>query len=166
MGDTLLDGLSFSQADSYGYLTAIHPSSDGHKSAVAEAFKVKTVGAKYKLTRAVFYVRKVGNPTGHLIAKLYNMTGIYGSTGKPTGSALASSAYVNFNEIGGGSQKTFAFVGANQVELLKDHTYCIAVLISDGNVDIYNYIQVASVTDPSLHDGNGAHFKQGSWSED
>lgn len=169
MGDTLLDGVSYSKHDCFAAVCRVHPSSDEYRSAKAEAFKVKTVGEKYKFKRAVFFLHKNGNPTGHLIARLYAMTGTYGTDGKPTGSPLTSSNLVDIASLPSsptGQQINFIFPVGQQYVVEKDHTYCIAMEVYDGNVDPNNNIQVADCTDPSVHDGNGAHYKEGAWSED
>ena len=163
----MVDGLSFSYCDCYAAICRVHPSSDVYRSAVAEAFKCKTVGAKYKLKKVVFWLHKNGNPTGHVVARLYNMTGTYGSTGKPTGSPLATSELIDISQIGSGTGEfTFIFVGGQQYVMLKDQAYCITMEVHDGNVDPNNNIQAASVTNPNIHDGNGAHYKNGSWYPD
>ena len=43
------------------------------------------------LDSCVFELGKSGSPTGNAVAKIYNHTGTYGTSSKPTGAALATS---------------------------------------------------------------------------
>jgi hypothetical protein len=98
----------------------------GGCSALGETFQVPSDG-NYKLTKASFYLRKVGSPSGYAHAALYAMTGTFGTDGMPTGSALAVSVdfdvstalhdvYTLYN---------FTFSGDQQYITQAEQYYCI-----------------------------------------
>ncbi|MEK7112866.1 MAG: right-handed parallel beta-helix repeat-containing protein, partial [Patescibacteria group bacterium] len=64
-------------------------SSAGSARGVAQTFDVGATTSI--LTSAKFHLAKVGSPTGNAVAKIYALTGSSGTTGKPTGTALAVS---------------------------------------------------------------------------
>jgi len=168
MTEILLDGYSVSHGDTNAYLVVVHPSSSIYKSAVAESFQVKTVGNEYKFTRAVFYLMwfYAKPPTGHLVARLYNKTGTHGVDAKPTGSPLATSDLVDIAVLTASRQPfNFIFSGDQQYHVFKDHIYCIALEVHDGDFGAFDRILVASSSTPD-HDGNGSHFKNGAWCPD
>lgn len=51
------------------------------------------------ISSAKFYLKTTGTPTGTMTAKLYALTGTFGTTAVPTGSALATSDLVNVNTL-------------------------------------------------------------------
>jgi len=63
----------------------------------------------------------------------------------------------------------FSFVGAQQYELLKDHTYTIQIVVVDGNLDggdVPNVVYLKAHYDASgstTHDGNEAWFSNNTW---
>ena len=160
---TLLDGHSESNYNIDGELSVVHPSSISALSAVGQAFKVKTVGEMYKLTQLKVYLRKVGNPTGHLVAKLYAMTGTYGTDAKPTGSPLATSELIDMANIGTGyGEVAFNFTDEYIVE--KDQPYPIAVQVNDGTVNYSNRIEFKfSSGSKATHDGNQFGYTESAW---
>jgi len=167
MSETLLDGYSVSHGDTNAYLVVVHPSSCIYKSAVGESFQVKAVGERYKMRRAVFYCMWFyAKPTGHLVARLYSATGTHGTSAKPYGSPLATSDLVDIAVLTSSRQAiNFIFSGSQQYPVLKDHIYCIALEVHDGDFGAFDRILVASSSTPD-HDGNGFHFKNGAWYPD
>jgi len=163
---TLLDAHSQSHYNVNANLLAVHPSSSASASAYGQAFTVKTTGEKYKITHAIFFLKKIGSPTGHLKACLYSMTGTYGVDAKPTGSPLATSELVDAAPLGDLYPVSFSFVGDQQYEVLKDHKYCIVVQVNDGdNFNLSNYVRCSdSIGDNATHDGNHVHFLASQWS--
>jgi len=162
---TLLDGHSQSHYNMAQAISAVHPASYQLWSAVGQAFTVKTAEETYKLTQAKFYLKRVGSPTGHLKACLYNMTGTYGTNAKPTGSPLASSELVDITNLGlNYSETTFSFVGDQQYEVTKDQKYCIVVQANDGSLNGSNRVNLkASYTSEATHDGNECWFASSGW---
>jgi len=161
---TLLDGHSQSHYTSDHALLAVHPSAS-LASAYGQAFTVKTTGEKYKLTPAIFYLKKVGSPTGHLKACLYSMTGTYGTSAKPYGAPLASSELIDIADLGTSyGPVAFSFVGAQQYEVLKDHKYCIEVQVNDGSLNSNNCVWCkASSGAEATHDGNESYYSVSAW---
>lgn len=53
------------------------------------------VGDGASISKAKFYINKTGAPTGNIFAKIHSHSGTYGTSGKPTGAALATSDNVN-----------------------------------------------------------------------
>jgi len=167
MSETLLDGYSVSHGDTNAYLAVVHPSSCIYKSAVGESFQVKAVGERYKMRRAVFYLRwEYAKPLGHLVARLYMATGTHGTSAKPYGSPLATSDLVDIAVLTDSRQPiNFIFSGDQQYVVLKDHIYCIAMEVHDGYFNAFTRVLAASSSTPD-HDGNGFHFKNGAWCPD
>lgn len=107
------------------------------------------------LDKCKFYLRKVGNPTGTVRAKLYAHAGTYGSTSVPTGSALATSEPVSVSEITANfGLITFQFIGDNRYNLIEGTYYCIAVEYTNG--DATNYIDTGADNRSNylFHSGN------------
>jgi hypothetical protein len=52
-----------------------------------------------QLTKASFWMDKVGSPTGNVVARLYTHSGTFGSSSIPTGSALATSDPIDASNI-------------------------------------------------------------------
>lgn len=98
------------------------------------------LGEATKITSCKFKVQKSGAPTGSVYAKLYAITGTPGSTGKPTGSALATSDAVDVSTLTGAFQ-IFTFSGAEQYTMSAATYYEIAVEYTGG--DGGSFVQVA-----------------------
>ena len=121
---------------------------------IQEALGQTFLGVGGKITSCKFYLKTVGSPSGNVYAKLYDHTGQYGSTGKPTGDALAASDAVNVVTIGTSvSLITFTFSGINQVQLQNGTPYCL-VLSTDTVGDSSNYVYLGEDYQNSLHSGN------------
>lgn len=115
-----------------------------------------------------FYLKKVGNPTGNVYAKLYAHTGEYGVNGKPTGSALAVSDALDVSTLADSFQlTTFNFSGANRINLSADTYYCIEFYYSGSSVFPDNYIQIGGDHTSPNHSGNiNYSFNGNSWNTD
>lgn len=117
------------------------------------------------LIQAAFYLDKFGSPTGTMTAALYAMTGTFGSTGIPTGSALATSDPIDTSSLPASNHPTlirFTFSGANQYSLVSGTNYCILVSYTAGNAS--NGVEVwCNATSPT-HPGNSFFFGAGSYS--
>lgn len=108
-----------------------------------------------------FYVKTVGSPTGNVYARLYAHTGTFGSTGAPSGSALASSDPIDISAIPSSySLVEFSFTGADRVSLTNGTYYFIAFDYSTGS-GASNYVDVGTGT--SGYTGNTATETTVSW---
>lgn len=83
----LLDSYSESNQDDYWNDTSV---TAGQAIALASS---KTI------TSVKFYLKKITAPTGNIVAKVYSCSGTPGSTGVPTGSALATSDTVAISTL-------------------------------------------------------------------
>ena len=116
-----------------------------------------------KLSSVKFYCYKIGSPTGNVYAKLYAMTGTYGSTGTATGSVLAPSSPV---DIGASNFPTTK----NLVEFTFDGTYPLGngvhyvVEIEYNGGDGSNTLAVGKDTPTPTHGGNNVQlYNTGIW---
>lgn len=99
------------------------------------------------------YLTKTGSPTGSIYAYIYAHTGTYGSTGVPTGSALATSDAVDVSTLTGSQALyTFTFSGANKITLTASTYYCLVIAYNGGNSS--NLINVFRDNSSSTHSGN------------
>lgn len=121
-------------------------------------------GSNIILNEAQFYLKKVGSPTGNLVAYIYAHTGTFGSTGKPTGSALATSDNFDISTLTTSlALTTFNFSGANEIQLTAGTNYFVVVR-STG--DSSNYLQIGVDASSQTHSGNPAQSNDGSsWTE-
>ena len=150
-----------------GYqLSAVYPSSTGNTSAVSQCFTTPNNGQTYALTQAVFYLYTGAGSPGTLNAVLYAMTGTYGTNGKPTGSALATSGNVSGTGLGGSyGLVTFTFSGAQQYVMSANTNYCIVVQATSGTFDGSDYVEVGADNSGVLTGyGNVATYLNSAWS--
>lgn len=90
---------------------------------VGQTFKSQIVS---KLIRSELYIRQFGTVSGNAVAKLYAMTGTYGTNGKPTGSALATSDAVDSSLISN-SYSLVSFTFSTPYYFAEDTNYCVAL---------------------------------------
>ena len=129
---------------------------DGTTTAQGQSF---ANGAKAAyLTRTFFKLKKTGSPTGNLTCKLYAHTGTFGSSGSPTGSALANSVTYDVSKLTT-SYQVVELGFDTQYEMAASTNYYIAVDYSGG--DVSNYVQVEGAAS-GTHAGNRASYA-GSW---
>jgi len=123
-------------------------------------------GTGYGLGSVKFYLKRTGTPTCSLVAKVYAISGSYGTTGLPTGTALATSTPINVDTIPttGLSLIDFAFTGVNQINLAPSTYYVATVEVSSGSLDGSNYIDVGTDNTAPIHTGNPVYkLWGGSW---
>lgn len=148
--DTTIDAVTASGGSTYQL------ASDFYQGA-GQAF----TGVGCTLTKAKFYLKKTGSPIGNAVAKIYAVTGNYGTTAKPTGTALATSDAFNVTTLTGSYVlTTFTFTGGQQITLVAGTKYVVTVEYSTsatatGTVD---------VQDALSHDGNSSYLLSGTWS--
>jgi len=110
------------------------------------------------LSKATFYLNKVGSPTGFAYAKLYAHSGVFGTSSVPTGSALATSPPLDISTLTTSYVLTdFLFDGTYQ--MVNTTEYCIVIhLEDDGSLDGSNYINVGYDSSSPTHSGNKSSF--------
>jgi hypothetical protein len=151
MAETLID--SFNESNNEGNLYLDIVDYDG--SGIAQSF----VGEVKKITKAKFYLSKVGNPTGNIVAKLYaeSHETAFGEDSIPTGSPLAISDNIDVAILTEGSQLvTFNFNGLNQY-IMSAINYCIAIKYGNGSAEDAVTVGYSYFTH-STHAGNGSTY--------
>jgi hypothetical protein len=97
---------------------------------IAQAF----TGDGGTLNSAKWYLKKDSGATGIVVAKIYDITGTFGTDAKPTGSALATSDNYDVSSIGTTFELiTFTFSGINKITLVDTTQYCLAVEYTSGD---------------------------------
>lgn len=120
----------------------------------------------YNITSAKFYVRKIGSPVGHVVAKLYAITGTYGVNGKPTGDPLATSNLIDMANLPDTlTLVEFTFPSGEQYEMTAGEHHCIAFINNDGTtVNSNNCPKFATDNEvPLEHDGNSFNYHLTDW---
>ena len=98
---------------------------DGSRKGIGQSF---TPSADGYLSTAKFYIAKSGSPTGSAVAKVYAHTGTYGTSSKPTGTALATSDNFDPSTLTASYVVTsFTFSGANQILLSSGVNYVVTL---------------------------------------
>ena len=121
-----------------------------------------TASASVGLLSCKFYLDRTAGAIGTLTAGLYTLTGSFGSTGKPTGSALATSTNsIDISTLSSSTQslQTFNFDGTYQ--LVAGTNYCISIESSGMNPGDMVYIGYHS-NPVSGYTGNRSYYN-GSW---
>ena len=129
-----------------------------------EALEQNAAGKYYKygqsftstggiLSSVQFYIKKTGSPAGTVSAVLYAHTGTYGTSSKPTGTALATSGTISASTLSTSYElKTFSFTGENKVNLVSGTYYCIAIEYQSGSSG--NTVVVGTDRSSPSHSGN------------
>lgn len=123
-------------------------------------------GAGGELDLAQFFLIRLGTPTGSVYARIYAHSGTYGTSGIPTGSALAESDPIDVTTISDVAHelKTFLFSGVNRIALAPATNYCLSVEFTGG--DGSNGLRVGVDSSSPSHAGNSGDFGSGSWTVD
>jgi hypothetical protein len=118
------------------------------------------------LNSCKFYLQKQGSPSGTIYAKIYAHTGTFGSSGKPTGSALAVSDGIDVSTISTDyGLVTFNFNGENKITLVNNTKYVVAIEYPDG-ITGHTIRHGADNSSPS-HSGNRCYQSNTlSWTAD
>lgn len=134
---------------------------DSGEPLVRPSDNVSRVGQSFtgdgqKLDSCKFYLHKVASPTGNITAELYAHTGTFGTTGKPTGSALATST----NSIAASSLSTSyalsTFTFDQTFTLVNGTKYVIVVRYEGGSGG--NYIEAGKDDSSPTHAGNESYY--------
>jgi len=124
----------------------------GESSKPQAAGQVFEASRSDTLYQAVFRLSKAGTPSGSLFAKIYAITGTYGTDAVPTGSALATSNSVEASSLGSLSGP-IAFTFTNTVSLVQGGRYAVVVDVSSATVDGSNPVQI-DLDNLGTHSGN------------
>ena len=111
------------------------------------------------VTRAHFMLKKTGTPTGNAVAKLYAITGTFGSAGIPTGAALATSNSIDVATLTTAYQE-IEFGFDTQYKCTAGTNYVITVETPVGSAG--NYVQVQGKA-AGTHAGNTANLVGSTW---
>jgi hypothetical protein len=135
-------------------LNVNHPSVDNLKSAGGQSFT--TLSSNYKITSCKFYLRATGTPAGNAHAVLYIHSGTYGTSSKPTGSALATSDDFDISTVATGSFAlyTLNFTGAEQYTMQASTYYCIVFQNPSSGIDGDNFTDIGLDASTPSHSGN------------
>ncbi|PJC30045.1 hypothetical protein CO052_00090, partial [Candidatus Saccharibacteria bacterium CG_4_9_14_0_2_um_filter_41_9] len=115
------------------------------------------------ISSSAFRIGKNGAPTGTVVSKLYAHTGTFGTTGVPTGAALATSATVNVSSFNDGDIVSFSYA-ASPYTLVSGTKYAIVIEYTEAGstqtTGISNYVD-----DTPAHDGTTVIWnnKAASW---
>jgi hypothetical protein len=128
-------------------------------TAIGQSF----TGDGNRINQVYWYIAKVGSPTGNAVCKIYAHTGTFGSSGTPTGSALATSRTFDVADLRVGFDSTHSLIPFQFTTPYKttNGTKYFAV-IEYTNGDASNYVQVAYDGSSPTHEGNLANYA-GSW---
>ena len=148
--------------------------SDGYDSAnqsSTETFAVvgNAVGQSFlgdgrSLTRARFWLQRLGSPTGTLRAYLFAHTGTFGDTGTGTSTLLAFSTTILDLSTVGTSFGWHSFDFAGTYTLAAGTPYVIVVSQQSGTTDGSNQIQVGIDNTTPAHVGSRSMRQSGTWS--
>jgi hypothetical protein len=164
--ETLLDSLSVNFTNGADFFNLYHEFPTYEISAVGQCFTVPS-DSNYTLSKVLFYVNKTGSPVGSLCARIYDLTGTYGTTGKPTGNSLAVSDPVAMTYIGNNyTLITFSFSSSNRIVLGASEKYGAAVVVNQATtIDGSNFFNVAVNTTTTSHSGNTFYYPSTTWTE-
>lgn len=106
-----------------------------------------------KITEVKFYGRRTGSPTGNATAKLYNITGTYGTDSIQSGTALATSDNLDVSTISTSDGLiTLTFSGANQFTMTNGNKYAIQFNFTGGGAS--DYLVIGYDQSSPTHSGN------------
>lgn len=111
-----------------------------------------------------FYIKKDGSQTGTVRANIFAHSGTFGSSSVPTGSALATSASINADDLQTSlSLTTFTFTGANKITLTNGTKYVVVFETINVNSSFPNYVTIGWDASSPTHDGNYAYYQSSTW---
>ena len=112
---------------------------------------------------AKFWLKKVGAPTGNVVAKLYRATGAVGVNAIPSGSPLATSVPLSIATLTT-SYLAYYFMFINPPILGINDPHVVTCEYSGG--DASNCLYVGCDTSAPTHAGNYSHLTGAVWTED
>jgi hypothetical protein len=143
--------------DFYSESNYVSPIDGGLRSDAATLMGQSFTSTGGTLDNIKWYVKKyTGSPTGNATAKVYAHSGTYGTSGVPTGSALATSTGVDVSAWSTSySLVTFNFTGAGRITLTNGTHYVAVLAYSGGNGS--NLISYGMDNTPA-HSGNMSEY--------
>lgn len=118
-------------------------------------------GVSKPLKIAKWFLVKTGSPTGNAVAKLYALTGTFGTNGVPTGAALATSDNFDVSTLTTSLQLiSFTFSTPFTMSTGTDYALSIEYSGSSGG----NSISIGLDLISSTHAGNASTVNSGVWS--
>lgn len=129
-----------------------------YNGGVTEYGQAKTLTGTHDITAVKFYLKKINSPTGNATAKIYSCTGTPGTSGKPTGAALATSGTFDVSTLTSTLQLiTFTFSSPYTAVA---GNYCFVLAYSGG--DASNYVDIGiDTSSPGDTGGNTCYFASG-----
>lgn len=112
-----------------------------------------TAGISAPLTAATFYLRKVGSPTGTMVAKLYSHSGTYGTSSQP-GTLLATSNTWDVSR-GTAAFSLVTFYFSTPYTMTSGTNYVIVLETTSGD-GATNFIESALDSTSPTHSGNAS----------
>lgn len=122
-------------------------------SAYGQTFKTPDTSTTQKLNSAKFYLKTAGS-TYNLTARVYAVTGTYGTTAVATGAALAESDAVTTGVGAAYALITFTFSGANKISLTTNTAYCLILINNNSDANIL----MGKDTTAPTHAGNMVYW--------
>lgn len=142
--------------DYYTVATVVY----GANGQVAQTF----AGDGYTSKKVMAYLSKTGSPTGSVYAKIYAHTGSFGTTGTPTGSALATSDAFDISTLSTSAFTQVVFNFASPYTLSAGSNWCVVIEYTSGSAG--TQLNVGTDAFNSGHAGNFASKMTGSWVAD
>lgn len=160
---TLLDSYSENNYDDEIIMPIEHPSATLYDSVIGQTFTPDETGL---LTSCKFYLRKKGAPSPEATfeARLYAMTGTFGTNGLPTGSILATSDSKTMEDDLFTSFQLIEFTFDGTYEIVTGSYYCICVVTTEERVlGLTNCMEIGVDTSSFDHAGNSFSYYSSAW---
>jgi len=153
--EVMFDGMDGSLGDQYNHLAT------SENRGIAQCVS----GSGNEISKVGFWAKKTGSPTGSMVAKVYNMTGTFGTNGLPSGTALATSDNFSVSTLPAGTEtyNEITFSGANQIMLSSGTNYCISFEYTGGNSSNQVDMVVLIAGSGSEHPGNASYWNGTTW---
>lgn len=109
----------------------------GSPTGATRAFGQTFTGNGEQIVSARFYIGGHANPTGNAFAKIWTMTGTFGTNGN-AGTLLATSDATDVSTFGAAALRTFMFSGANQYTTVNATKYVVTCEYDGGSTSTFN----------------------------
>ncbi len=161
LGLYVIDSYVEANRDNHISIKALHPSAGGLVSALGQSF----TGDGRKIGYVQFHIKKtVGSPVGELTARLYAISGTFGTSNVPAGAVLASSSPMAIEDIGAGDFELVTFTFDGGFTVANGSQRCIICEVSSVTLfDTFNYIQIGVDATSPTHGGNSIYYWNGGW---
>lgn len=134
--------------DSYASSNYSNDWNEYNGATYTEIGQALAIASRYRVTGIEFYLKKAGSPTGNATFVIYATTGSPGTTGKPTGSTLAT-ATLDVATL----TTSYAMTRVNFDYLMPAAAnLCIGVTYAGG--DVSNRLDVGRDSSTPTHAGN------------